>query len=69
MEEGSDPELHLLWWLFMRHNVMPWEVYERPQGYRDLVEAFSLRELEQLRDERLQRKARAKAAPSKRKRR
>ena len=46
MEEGSDPELLLLWWLFTRHNVMPWEVYERPQGYRDLAEAFALRELE-----------------------
>ena len=63
MEEGSDPELLLLWWLFTRHNVMPWEVYERPQGYRDLAEAFALRELEQLQEARLQRKAQAKAAP------
>ena len=68
MEEGSDPELLLLWWLFTRHNVMPWEVYERPQGYRDLAEAFALRELEQLRETRLQRKAQAKAAPRKRRR-
>ena len=46
MREGGDGELDLLWWLFHRKNVMPWEVYEQPQGYRDLAFALALRESE-----------------------
>lgn len=45
--EDSDPDLALLWWLFRHKNVMPWEVYGRPQGYRDLTYAFASLESEQ----------------------
>ena len=37
----------LLWWLFRHKNVMPWEVYERSQGYRDLVYVFAVKEHEE----------------------
>lgn len=49
MEEGGCPELDLLWWLFHRKNVMPWEVYGQNQGFRDLVYVFALREQENAR--------------------
>ena len=46
LTEGGDPELNLLYWLFVNKNVPPWEVYERSHGYRDLLEAFAIQELE-----------------------
>lgn len=33
-----------MYWLFVAKGVMPWEVYEQPKGYRDLVYAFALQE-------------------------
>ena len=48
IEEGGDPELSLLCWLFRRKNVMPWEVYAQPKGYRDLVFAMASLESELL---------------------
>ncbi len=44
--EGGDGELALLWYLFRHKNVMPWEIYEQSQGYRDLVCAFASYEIE-----------------------
>lgn len=38
--------LSLLYWLFRYKNVMPWEFYERSQGYRDLTYAFAIQECE-----------------------
>lgn len=49
LREGSDPELDLLYWLFVRKNLPPWEIYSRPQGFRDLVEAFAAQEMEDIR--------------------
>ena len=53
----------LLWWLYRYKNIMPWEVYDQPQGYRDLTEAFVQRELEQMRDQAQQLKVLRSTAP------
>ena len=55
LTEGGDPELNLLYWLFVNKNIPPWAFYERSQGYRDLVEAMALQEIEDRREARLQR--------------
>lgn len=49
LREGSDPELDLLYWLFVHKNLPPWEIYSRSQGFRDLVEAFAAQEMEDIR--------------------
>jgi len=36
----------LLYYLFRAKGVMPWEVYEQPPGYLDLVHALALCEME-----------------------
>ena len=38
--------MNLLYYLFSRKNITPWEFYSLPQGYRDLTEALALHELE-----------------------
>ena len=38
--------IHILYWLFRNKGVMPWEVYERGPGYRDLAFAFAQKERE-----------------------
>lgn len=46
--EGGDPELNLLWWLFLHKNVMPWDAYRYTQqpGYLDLTYALASYECE-----------------------
>ena len=54
----------LLWWLYRYKNIMPWEVYERPLGYRDLTEAYARRELEQMRQQAQQLKVQRAVTPN-----
>ena len=45
LEEGGDPELNLLYYLYLKKGIPPWDVCQRSRGYRDLIEAFALVEM------------------------
>lgn len=46
LEEGSDPELDLVWYLFHHHHWTPEMYYGTGQGGRDLTWALALHEAE-----------------------
>lgn len=47
LEEGGDPELDLVYYLFHRHHWTPEMYYGMNQGGRDLTWALALHECEQ----------------------
>lgn len=46
LEDGSDPELGLVYYLFHTKNLMPWDYAGRSKGERDLVWALASYEAE-----------------------
>lgn len=48
LEEGSDAELNLVYYLFRAHHWTPEMYYAMGHGGRDLALALALREVEQL---------------------
>lgn len=49
LEEGSDPELGLVYYLFAKHGILPGDYYRRSEGEKDLIWALSSYEADGIR--------------------